>query len=161
MGKGFGRRFPYFESCGCRGAALTPHLSAAGEDTHGARADAFPTGFPSCQDITPLQESRLTETSTPPSPGSDPFPPPPPPLPRTRRPDKPTATPPASSEPNFASNNNKATKMVLFGGKFIRNPACQMHFTGQFHLLASLTDPKKSYRPFGLLNTLPPPPQSN
>lgn len=32
-----------------------------------------------------------------------------------------------------------------------------MHVTGQFHLLASLTDPKKkSYRPFALLTTLNP-----
>lgn len=31
-----------------------------------------------------------------------------------------------------------------------------MHVTGQFHLLASLTDPKKSYRPFVLLAPLNP-----
>lgn len=92
------------------------------------------------------------------SPRSDPLPLHPP-FPRPRSPGKPTVTPPASSEPNFASNNNKATKMVLFGGKFRRNPACQMHVTGQFHLLASLTDPKKSYRPFALLT--PPNPINN
>lgn len=87
------------------------------------------------------------------SPRPDPFPLRPP-FPRTRSPAQPT--PPASPEPNFVSNDNKATKMVLSGGKFIRNPACQMHVTGQFHLLASFTDPKKkkkkkSYRPFALL----------
>ena len=74
-------------------------------------------------------------------PRSDPFPLHPH-SPRTSSPN-PQPQQPASPEPNFASNNNKATNTVLFGGKFRRNPACQMHFTGQFHLLAPLADPKK------------------
>lgn len=36
-----------------------PAPVSAGKDSHGARADAFPTRFPSCQEISPLQEIRL------------------------------------------------------------------------------------------------------
>ncbi|KAK4823525.1 hypothetical protein QYF61_003034 [Mycteria americana] len=86
------------------------------------------------------------------SPWSDSFPLHPP-SPHTLSPDKPTATTPATSEPNFASNNNKATEMVLFGGKFIRNPACQMH--GSEKKLTGLLEGQEAGCD---LDGLPPPP---
>lgn len=93
-------------------------------------------------------------------PRADPFPLRPP-FPRTRSPDERTAAPPASPQPNFVSNNNKATKMVLFGGKFIRNPACQMHGYWSVPSVSFVYRPlkKKSYRPFALL--APPNPINN
>lgn len=143
------------ERCGDRFPSSAARPERRGGSAHGARAGASPARCPGCQEITPLQDIRFSRDL----PRPDPFPLQPP-FPRTRSPEEPTATLPASPGPNFASNNNKATKVVLFGGKFIRNPACQMHVTGQFHLLASFTDPrKKSSRAFALLT--PPNPINN